>query len=203
MTVAVKVCGITRRDDALLAAALGASRIGLVFWPHSPRCVDEATARAIVDTLPDRVGAVGVFVNASPAEVRQMARRVGLAAVQLHGDENLEEYRDVGAHVIKTVPIGTTFDRAALASIPLEVTVLLDAHDPARRGGTGRTIDWTIAAEIASERPVILSGGLNADNLAAAIARVRPQMVDVSSGVERTPGVKDPDKLRAFFACLQ
>jgi phosphoribosylanthranilate isomerase len=202
VSVRVKVCGITRREDALLAAELGASCIGLIFWRHSPRFVTPDAARAIVEALPAGVAAVGVFVNAPPADVRRVVRATGLTGAQLHGEEAVEDFAGIGAALIKAVPVGPGFDADAVASIPQTVTVLLDAHDPARRGGTGRTIDWAAAAEVARRRPAILSGGLNAGNVADAVARVRPHMVDVSSGVESAPGVKDPEKLRAFFACL-
>ncbi len=198
----VKICGVTRVDDAVLAAELGASAIGLVFWPGSPRCLDVATARAIVAALPPFVTAVGVFVDQPPAFVREVAAAVGLGAIQLHGRERVADYAGTPGRVIKAVPVTEDVTLEAIATLPRDVTVLLDAPDPARVGGTGRVVDWDLAARIAAVRPIVLSGGLRAENVAAAVARVRPAGVDVASGVERAPGVKDPDKLRAFFAAL-
>ena len=199
--IRVKVCGITRREDAQLAADLGASAIGLVLWPQSPRYVAPPAAREIVASLPPFVLAVGVFVNQPEAD--SLAEEIGLDAVQLHGDETPASYRAFKRRVIKMVPVNGPGTRAAVRNVPARASVLLDAHDPARRGGTGRTVDWSLAADIAAERPVILSGGLNAENVGDAIRAVRPFAIDVSSGVESAPGVKDPDRLRAFFAAVQ
>ena len=199
--IRVKICGITTPDDGALAAQLGASAIGLVFWPGSPRCVDAARAREIVDALPPFVSAVGVFVD-QVAEAAQVARAVGLSAVQFHGDEPGAAYRNFPFRVIKAVTVRDASAREAAAAVPAGATVLLDAHDRVKRGGTGRAIDWSIASMIAQERPVILSGGLSADNVAQAIAAVQPYAIDVSSGVESAPGRKDPAKLRALFAAL-
>lgn len=197
----VKICGITTRDDAVAAAELGASAIGLVFWPASPRCLDAARAREIVMALPPFVAAVGVFVN-QVSEAAEIASTVGLSAVQFHGDETPASYRDFPLPVIKSVPV---LDRSALQeaeAIPMETTILLDAHDRVKRGGTGRVIDWTIAAQIARNRRTILSGGLTPENVGTAIAAVAPYAIDVSSGVESAPGRKDPEKLRALFAAV-
>ena len=197
----VKVCGITAPEDAVLAAELGASAIGLVFWPSSPRCVTRERAREIVAALPAFVSTVGVFVN-QPDDARSLATDLRLSAVQLHGDENVQDYRGLPSLVIKAVPVNGDAAREAAAALPADVTVLLDAHDPVRRGGTGRVIDWSVAAAIARERRVVLSGGLHPGNVAAAIAAVKPYAIDVSSGVESAPGKKDPARLRALFAAL-
>ena len=202
--VKVKICGVTSVEDAQLAAELGASAIGLVFWPSSPRCVDVQTARAIIEALPPFVSAVGVFVNQID-NARNIAHEVGLSAVQFHGDERPEDYYGFRPRVIKAVTIADSSTQAAswFNAVPGHVTVLLDAHDPVKRGGTGRRIDWSIAASIARQRRVILSGGLNAENVADAITAVRPYAIDVSSGVESAPGQKDPAKLRALFDALR
>lgn len=202
MHFAVKVCGIRRAEDAALAAGLGASALGFVFWPRSPRAVSAAEARAIIAQLPPFVAAVGVFVNQPPEEVLETAAAAGLTAVQLHGDEDPARYLSRGMRVIKALAVGDAFTPSAAAGVPAGVTVLLDAHDPIRRGGTGRTIDWTAAAAVARLRPVVLSGGLTPENVERAVRTVRPYAVDVSSGVESAPGVKDESKLRAFFAAL-
>ena len=198
--VKVKVCGITRVDDALLASDLGASAVGFVFWPRSPRHVAPAAARAIAARLPVAVAPVGVFVDPSAGEVRRVVEEVGLAAVQLHGDEPPAFCRELPYRVIKAIGVdGADGTRAAAREVPAEATVLLDARDPERRGGTGRTVDWEIAAAVAAERRVFLAGGLGAANVGAAIRTVRPYGLDVSSGVESAPGRKDPTRLRAFF----
>jgi phosphoribosylanthranilate isomerase len=199
----VKVCGIRRRADAMLAVELGAAALGFVFWPRSPRAVTAEQVRDIADGLPAFVSRVGVFVNQPPAEVFDTAARAGLTGVQLHGDENAGEYSGTPLPVIKALPVGKGFTLSAVQDVPARVTVLLDAHDPIRRGGTGRVIEWTVAAAAARLRPVILSGGLTPDNVKSATDAVRPYAVDVSSGVEAAPGIKDEVKLRAFFAALQ
>jgi phosphoribosylanthranilate isomerase len=198
----VKICGITRREDALLAVELGASALGFVFWPRSPRAVTVERARAITDVLPAFVSAVGVFVNQPKDEVLETAAGAGLTAVQLHGDEDASAYAGCGFRVIKALPVGKGFTMAAVEDVPAAMTVLLDAHDPVRRGGTGRQIEWTVAAAAARVRPVILSGGLAPGNVRQAAEIVRPYALDVSSGVELTPGIKDKAKLRALFAAL-
>jgi phosphoribosylanthranilate isomerase len=199
--IRVKICGITTVEDARLAAELGAAAIGLVLWPHSPRYVDTDRARAIVDALPPFVTAVGVFVDQGDA--RRIAAAAGLHAVQFHGDEPAIAYRDFALPVIKAIALRDGSAREAAAAVPSAAMVLLDAHDPVKRGGTGQRIDWTIAAEIAARRPVILSGGLNAGNVCEAIQTVRPAAIDVSSGVEAAPGRKDPAKMRALFAAMR
>ena len=198
----VKICGITREEDAQLAAQLGATAVGLVLWPGSPRYLGAQRARAIVEALPSHVTAVGVFVNQPLDEVRRAAEIAALGAVQLHGEESLEYAQGLLQPVVKAVPVTSGFDTAALSAWPPEITVLLDAHDPVRRGGTGTTIDWTLAARAAARRPVLLSGGLTPENVADAIGQVRPYGIDLSSGVERAPGIKDPERLRALFDAL-
>ena len=199
----VKICGIRRMEDALLAAELGASALGFVFWPSSPRFLDPFQARPIVAALPPFVATVGVFVNQPVSYVIGVAQLLNLAAIQLHGDEPLEKYARGAHRVIKSVAIVDGRDCVpAVRAVPPRATVLLDAHDPARRGGTGQAIDRKQAAAAARIRPIILSGGLNADNVRDAVDDVRPYAVDLSSGVESSPGVKDPAKLRALFAAL-
>ena len=201
--IRVKICGITRLDDALLAIELGATALGFVFWPKSPRVIDAGLAAAISDQLPPHVSTVGVFVDQPLDDVRRVAETARLAAVQLHGTEPLDYTRRLLQPVIKAMPVVDGFVPESLDAIPGEITVLLDAHDPIRRGGTGRTIDWTLARKAAARRPIFLSGGLTPENIRDAVAQVRPYGVDLSSGVESSPGVKDPDRLRAFFGALR
>ena len=198
----VKICGICRAGDATRAVELGASAIGLVFWPGSPRYIEPAQARDIAARLPAHVTAIGVFVDQPARYVEEVAKLVPLGAVQLHGTESIEAFADVRQPLIKAVHVSPGFQASTIDGLPASVTVLLDAHDPIRRGGTGQTIDWAVAAAVAARRTTILSGGLNAANVAEAIARVQPHMVDVSSGVESEPGRKDLDKLKEFFAAV-
>ncbi len=197
----VKICGLTRVQDAELAAALGARALGFVFWPESPRAVTAANARRLVERIPPNVKKVGVFVNEPIERVREIVDEVGLDFAQLHGDESPEYCQQLGRKVIKAVGMHANGD-SALAAFDSSVLLLVDAHDPAARGGTGRTVDWDAARALAAERPTILAGGLNAANVRLAIRSVRPYGVDVSSGVESAPGIKDPAKLRSFFEAL-
>jgi phosphoribosylanthranilate isomerase len=199
----VKVCGLRRIDDALLAVELGAHALGFIFWPSSPRFIEPEAAQAIVGDLPPFVATVGVFVDQPVEYVADVARGLKLGVVQLHGHEDPAAFMHLPQQVVKAVPVEAGADVAhVVAALPDGVTVLLDAHDPVMRGGTGRTIDWTTAAVLARRRRVILAGGLNANNVRSAVETVRPIAVDVSSGVESAPGKKDPDKMRALFRAL-
>jgi phosphoribosylanthranilate isomerase len=197
----IKICGIRRVDDARLATELGASALGFVFWPSSPRFIDPYRARPIVEALPPFVTSVGVFVNQSWEFITDVAGLLGLGAVQLHGDEPMAMYSRSAWRVIKAVPVASGDDTLAsrVAGVPSHATVLLDAHDPMKRGGTGRPIDWTQAAAVSRMRRIVLSGGLTAENVGAAIEAVEPYAIDVSSGVESAPGIKDAAKMRALF----
>jgi len=197
----VKICGITRLEDAQAAVDAGANAVGFVFWPKSPRRVDVERAREIASALPEDVTTVGVFVDQPLHEVNDVARRVGLRAVQLHGSEDSEYVRAMTRPVIKAVAVlgSQTPDVNAW---PSNVTVLLDVHDPVKKGGTGKTIDWTVAASVASRRNVLLAGGLTPQNVGDAIARVRPYGIDVSSGVEVEPGIKDHGRIKALFEAV-
>jgi phosphoribosylanthranilate isomerase len=199
----VKICGITRREDALLAARLGASAVGFVFWPGSRRFIKPIEARAIARSLPALVTAVGVFVDQPLEHVEAIARLVGLGAVQLHGAESAEYCSQLTAPIIKAVPVGEGFRLSTIADLPPAVTILLDAADSSTHGGTGRTIDWAMASQVARTRRAILAGGLTPANVADAIRAVRPYGVDVSSGVELFPGVKHENRLRRFFEALR
>lgn len=194
----VKICGITRERDAAVAVEAGARALGFIFWPNSPRYVDTERARRIVRTLPPFVTPVGVFVNQPLDEINTVAARVGLGVVQLHGDEDPDFAGAVERPVLKAI---TAADDAA--RWPGEVMLLIDAHDPIRRGGTGATADWSVAATLAGRRPLVLAGGLDPGNIRRAIDQVRPFGVDVSSGVETSPGLKDHDRIRALFRALR
>jgi len=200
--VRVKICGITRAEDARLAADLGADAIGFVFWPRSPRAVAAEEAGRIAAELPPLVTRVGVFVNAAPEAVQRTVRDVGLDVVQLHGDESAAAYAAVGARLVKAVRLAGAADLDVAALVPPNVTVMVDAIDRDWRGGTGERANWTLASELACRRPIWLAGGLTAGNVGEAIRRVRPSAVDVSSGVESAPGVKDRDRLVAFLGAV-
>lgn len=201
--VRVKVCGITRAEDATRAAELGATAVGFVLWEPSPRAVSVLAAARLAAAVPAGVSRIGVFVDATPAEVSRAVREVGLDAVQLHGDEPVGEFFGVAARLLKAVTLETREDVDAAAGLPAEVTVLVDATDRVRRGGTGRRADWSLAAALSARREVWLAGGLTVENVAEAIRHVRPAAVDVSSGVESSPGVKDATRLAAFLAATR
>lgn len=196
----VKVCGLTRESDADLASGLGASAVGMVFWSRSPRAVTIRQAQRIVRVLPPFVQTVGVFVNATPDEAVAIADDVGLDVLQLHGDEHVDEWAAVARPLMKALTLATYADSPWHARAR---AVLLDAHDPVRRGGTGEVIDWAAARRCAAGRTFVLAGGLTADNVTRAIREARPAAVDVSSGVEATPGIKDAARLRAFFDAVR
>ena len=195
----VKICGITRPEDGVMTARLGADAIGLVFYPPSPRFVNPEQAWRIVMALPPFITTVGLFVNAEPAAVRAVLSVVPLTLLQFHGDEEPDYCAAFGWPYLKAVPMGAGADvydyeqRFATAA-----GLLLDSHGGAQTGGSGRGFDW---ARIPAERhkPLILAGGLHPGNVAAAIRQVRPEAVDVSSGVEAAKGVKDGALIRAFL----
>jgi phosphoribosylanthranilate isomerase len=199
----VKICGITNLEDALLAAALGADALGFIFYPKSPRVVAPETARAIIKQLPPFVTTVGVFVDEEAAKVRDLAARVGLDWLQLHGKESPDYCRSLGRRIIKGFRIKDQSSLADLAAYrDAAQALLLDTYKKGLPGGTGESFDWQLAREARPFGPIILSGGLTPGNVAQAIAIVQPQAVDVASGVEAAPGQKDPAKLRAFFEAV-
>jgi phosphoribosylanthranilate isomerase len=192
-----KVCGMTRLTDALHAAQHGATALGFVFWPRSPRYIDPWRAAAIIKELPGTVTPVGVFVNQPIDDIQRIVIAAGITAIQLHGDEPAAYAAALGWPVWRAVALQHARD--TLPTWPETTTILLDAHDAIRRGGTGRTIDWRAAARVAATRRVVLAGGLTPDNVQDAVETVRPAGVDVSSGVEDAPGVKNPDKVARFL----
>lgn len=206
----VKICGITRPQDAELASALGASAVGFVFWPGSPRYVAPDVAKAIGKSVPPGVMKVGVFVDEPVEQLARIVEEAGLDGAQLHGYETPEYCRLLTARLnpgltlralIKAVAIPDN-GAISLPEYSPGVTMLVDTHDAVRRGGTGRSGNWDRARDIALTRPTILAGGLNAANIRLAVRSVQPYGVDVSSGVESTPGIKDPARLRTFFEAL-
>jgi phosphoribosylanthranilate isomerase len=204
--VRVKFCGITRPEDAELAVSLGAWAIGFVLWPQSKRAADPAVAAGIARAMHRRTELVGVFVNPTLDEVVRAAEAIGLTYVQLHGDEGPAFCNAVaqrtGVRVMKALRIASGADMRQAARYHTDLH-LLDAAAGAAYGGSGRTWDWRLIAQRHSQIPVVLSGGLTPDNVADAIAAVRPWGVDVASGVESAPGIKDPAKMEAFIAAAQ
>jgi phosphoribosylanthranilate isomerase len=202
----IKFCGLTSLDDAERAVNAGAWAIGLIFWPRSPRRCELAAAVEIAAAFKRRVEVVGVFVNATLDHVADMADAVGLTMLQLHGDEGpaycAEAARRTGCRVIKAARVRSGADVQALAPFHIDYH-LLDSYTPGVPGGTGETFAWEIARAHRGSVPVILSGGLGPDNVGEAIRTVRPFAVDVASGVEKRPGVKDPQKLEAFAAAVR
>jgi phosphoribosylanthranilate isomerase len=194
----LKICGITRLDDALHAWRQGATALGFVFWPASPRAVDPRQAREIIAALPPDVMPVGVFVNESADRVRDVVVMTGVKAVQLHGDEAPEDFDFLQCPLLRSMTLDDLDERSR--GWPSETRWLLDAADRLRRGGTGVRIDWDRAAVVARQHQVVLAGGLTPANVEEAIRTVRPFGVDVSSGVETSPGIKDFAKLSAFLA---
>ncbi|MGE3977107.1 MAG: phosphoribosylanthranilate isomerase [Nitrospira sp.] len=198
----IKICGITNVEDADVAVKAGADALGFVMYRKSPRCVEPAVARSIIAGLPPFVLPVGVFVNEEVERVRALMDECGFALAQLHGDESALYCQNLGRPALKALRLKDRGTFLALAEFQGRANVrgvLIDAFSDQAYGGTGRTVDWTLAQEAARSAPVILAGGLNPANVAEAIQMVRPYGVDVSSGVELSPGKKDHHKLKAFI----
>jgi len=204
MPTRVKICGITRLEDAMLACELGAAALGFNFYPKSPRYIAPRVAAEIIRCLPPFVTAVGIFADEPEAErVAAVAREAGVGAIQLTGprfpagEEHLASYS-----MIRSVSVGDSLRPEHLAKLQAKA-FLLDAYDPKLAGGTGKTFDWNLAREAKQYGRIILAGGLTPENVGDAIRRVRPYAVDVASGVESAPGVKDAAKLRAFVTAVE
>ena len=203
MSVRVKICGITNTEDALTAVNAGADALGFMFYEPSPRCVTRAQASAVLRTLPPFVARVGVFMNPSEEEVRRVVAECGIDTLQFHGEEAPEFCRRFGLRVIKAFRVRDAESLRATHAYPTEAW-LLDSFVAGQSGGTGERFDWDLAADATRRsRQVILAGGLTPENAAAAVLKVRPYALDVSSGVESVPGKKDPAKVRAFIAAAK
>ena len=199
MNTRIKICGITRVQDGLAAARLGAHAIGLVFYDASPRAVDAQQARSIVDILPPFVTTVGLFVNAEAGAVRETLANEPLQLLQFHGDETPDYCAAFGVPYLKAVRVRPGVDLLQYArDFRTARGLLLDAYVEGVHGGTGATFDWSLIPQ-SLPLPIVLSGGLDADNVAAAVRAVRPWAVDVSSGVESAKGIKDAAKMEAFM----
>jgi len=201
----IKICGVTNVKDARACAELGADMIGFNFYPQSSRYIEPEIARQIVETIPRSARSVGVFVDASADDIRSTAKIAGIESVQLHGDFSPETCRELAREfrVIRAFRTEARFQPEEASAFP-DCDVLLDAHHVELRGGTGVTCDWSAArATLPFARFFILSGGLNAQNVAHAIAAVAPHAVDVCSGVESAPGVKDYHAMEKFVAAVR
>jgi phosphoribosylanthranilate isomerase len=204
--IKVKVCGITNAEDALAAVEAGADALGFIFYSKSPRYVVPAVAASIIAELPPLVTPVGVFVNEGTATVRSIMDTCGLAMAQLHGDENVSYCRELARPAMKALRLKDRGSLLALAEYQGRGGVrgfVLDTFSELAYGGTGQITDWRLAADVAKSTPVLLAGGLTPDNVTEAIRTVRPYGVDVSSGVESTPGKKDHAKMRAFIDAVR
>ncbi|RDE50628.1 MAG: phosphoribosylanthranilate isomerase [Candidatus Accumulibacter meliphilus] len=198
----LKICGLTRREDLLCAVDAGADALGLVFYPPSPRFVDLPTAAALACAVPPFISIVGLFVNADPALVRATLAALPIHLLQFHGDEDEAYCRQFERPYIKAARVRPGMDLIQYAAgFPSAQAILLDAFVEGYGGG-GKVFDWALVPD-ALGKPLILSGGLDAENVAAAVRRLRPAAVDVSSGVEASKGIKDGAKIRAFAAALR
>jgi phosphoribosylanthranilate isomerase len=204
--IKVKVCGITNAADARAAVEAGADALGFIFYDKSPRYIVPAVAASIIAELPPLVTPVGVFVNEGLAAVRSVMEACGLAMAQLHGDENASYCRELSRPAMKALRLKDRGSLLALAEYQGRGGVrgfVLDTFSELAYGGTGRTIDWGLAAEVAKSTTILLAGGLTPENVTEAIRTVRPYGVDVSSGVEAAPGKKDHAKIRAFVEAVR
>ncbi len=201
--VEIKICGITNIDDARIAAECGADALGFIFYPRSKRYVVPAKAKEIIQRLPREIIKVGVFVNHEIQEVKEIVQFCGLHLIQLHGHE-LPEYcaQFPVSSLIKAVSCQTGKEIQELRNYPVRA-ILMDGRDPGCYGGTGKKSDWRLAIRIKEKHPLILAGGLDKQNIREAIETVRPQGVDINSGVEISPGKKDPNKIREIMKIVR
>jgi phosphoribosylanthranilate isomerase len=189
----IKFCGLTRPQDLAVAAELGVDAVGFVLWENSPRGVGLDRTAELVAQLPKTITPVGVFVEPTREDIVKAVHVARIRVAQVHGVTDISALGDLPCELWVAMSLGGPIER-----VPADVTILLDAHDPERHGGTGRTIDWDAAGQIAATRRVMLAGGLTPANVAEAIRRARPRGVDVSSGIEEHPGIKDAHLMRAF-----
>jgi len=199
MSVRIKICGITNKEDALAAAQMGADALGFIFAP-SPRQILAERAREIIETLPPMVQTVGIFVDEDPEKVAHMAMYCHLDLLQFHGSESPRYCSGFDRRVIKAIRLRSRQDLQGLSEYSTVVdALLLDTYVPNQYGGTGVTFDWNLALGAKQHGRIILAGGLNPENVADAVIRVRPYAVDASSGLEQSPGIKDHRKIAKFI----
>jgi phosphoribosylanthranilate isomerase len=201
--IGVKVCGITNIGDAYVAAESGADALGFIFYPKSQRYVAPAKAKEIIQKLPCEIITVGVFVNQEIHAVKEIVSFCGLHLIQLHGDEPPEDCAQFPmSSLIKAVSCQTEKEIQELKNYPV-AAILMDTREAGHYGGTGKNSDWSLAIKVKETHPLILAGGLNMENIREAIERVRPQAVDINSGVEISPGKKDPGKIREIIKIVR
>ncbi len=199
----IKICGITNLEDACFAAECGVDALGFNFYEKSPRYVRPECAREIIEKIPDGIAKVGVFVNNDVLGIKETVEFCGLDLVQLHGDESPEYCRQFPSNLlIKAISPRDEGDLRRAKSYPVRA-LLVDAYDPLRYGGTGKRSDWRLAVRVKETHPLIIAGGLNPDTICEAIEAVRPHAVDINSGVESSPGRKDPQKVRTIIEIVQ
>lgn len=199
----IKICGITRPEDGLLAASYGVDAIGLVFYARSPRAVDIAAAREIVAALPPLVSVVALFVDEQREQITRILEQVPIDVLQFHGDESEPFCKQFRRPYLKALRVKPDSDvETHMVAYPGARAVLLDTWAQGKPGGTGQVFDWEQAKGRFS-RPLVLAGGLHAGNVGEAIAQVRPAAVDVSGGVERSPGIKDEARIATFIAAVR
>jgi len=199
----VKICGITNEEDALYAADCGADALGFIFYPPSPRYIVPADAPTIIKKLPDHIVIVGVFVNETAENVKRISGLCGLDFIQLHGDESVEYCSDFApTTIIKAVHLRSE-DDVFNAFRYDAAAILVDSRDAGLYGGTGKTANWDLALQIKSKKLLILSGGLNEDNVGEALETVAPAALDINSGVEIKPGKKDHKRLATIFDVIK
>jgi phosphoribosylanthranilate isomerase len=194
----VKICGITNREDALFCAHSGADALGFIFFPESPRFIESVKAKSIIDSLPPFITPVGVFVNERRERIEQIIRETGIRAIQLSGDEKPEDCMHFSVRVIKAFRFKTHDELHQLKKFQISAAMLDGAKD-GLYGGTGMKADFSIAIEVKKHFPLVLSGGLSPNNIIDAIETVTPYAVDLNSGVERLPGIKDHGKIASLF----
>lgn len=199
----VKICGITNIEDALVASQCGAAALGFIFYPLSPRYIKPDEAKKIIKTLPDKIIRVGVFVNEKPDKIKRIKDLCSLDMLQLHGDETPEYCRQFSTSVmIKAIELTNNNDINRALTYHVAVP-LVDTRHAGLYGGTGKTSSWDLACRLQNKKPLILSGGLNAENIAEALKTVSPAAVDINSGVEASPGKKDHKKLARIFDIIR
>ena len=198
----VKICGITSFNDAIMAANYGASALGFIFYEKSPRYINPEILKTWISNVPSSIKKVGVFVNKDVDKVNKIAQELNLDMVQLHGDELPEYCNQMIRPVIKVFRVNNKFDSIMLNNYQV-ATFLFDTYNKKNYGGTGESFDWQSILQLNTETPVILSGGLNADNVIEGIEVVKPSAVDVNSGVEAAPGKKDEEKIKNLFTILK
>ena len=200
--IKVKICGTTSLKDAFLAVESGADAIGFIFYKMSPRNISQKEAKEIILQLPPFIETVGVFVNETSDKINRIAEQCKLNSIQLHGEESPALCRRVKRKVIKAFRVKNADSLKSIASYKVS-GFLLDSYNDGSKGGTGQVFDWNLALRVKKQGPVILAGGLNPYNVFTAIHRVKPYGVDVCSGVEDSPGIKDHEKIRAFIKSVR